>query len=238
MVRKQLGIMALAVMVVAFVAAARATDLTLSNSGFQTDAVADGEPSTTTPTDWNPAPGTTGTGVVWNPTSSSFLGANGNGSLPSPAAGSQCLWVTGEPNLYQLYGMLVSPIQANKVYTLTAAVGAPLDRDFGYFGIYMAGATLSGNYLEVASNSGSTGIEDRSGLFYDKSASFNTGPGGSTGAVGRYLVVTLGGDRAAYDNIRLTVSDVPEPGAVMLLTTGTLVGLLACVWRRVRNRIR
>ena len=126
MVRKQLGIMALAVMVVAFVAAARATDLTLSNSGFQTDAVADGEPSTTTPTDWNPAPGTTGTGVVWNPTSSSFLGANGNGSLPSPAAGSQCLWVTGEPNLYQLYGMLVSPIQANKVYTLTAALSVRL----------------------------------------------------------------------------------------------------------------
>ncbi len=233
MVRKQLGIMALVAMVVAFAVAAQAEDILLTNPGFELPHKSDGVTASTY-SGWTVAnPGAGVSAVVWNPTSTSFLGAStGTGNLPSTAEGSQCLWVTGNPQVFQFPGYAV---EADKVYTLTAAIGTPIDRTFGSFGLSLASME---EQASIVFTDDATGITSGSGLFHDKTISFNTGGGGYSEFLGDTLVIYIGGDNAAIDNIRLTVSDVPEPGAVMLLTTGTLVGLLACVWRRVRNRIR
>jgi len=233
MVVKHFGVICLAVVSTLIVNAAQATDLTLNNPSFQSNSVDDGATSTTH-SYWGT--GGSGTGVTWNPTSDSFDGAADNGDLPSPAAGSQCIWVTSEPSLYQAYNMLTYSIEADKIYTLSVAVGAPKDRDFGYYGLFLSGADIiTQDYSIAASASGSDGIVNRSGLFYNKSVSFNTGSSGRSDLVGRALIVTLSGDQAAYDNVRLTVSSIPEPSAILLLATGTLAGLCPCVWRRMRH---
>ncbi len=233
MVVKHFSAICLAVSGVFLATAAQATDLTLSNPSFEYNSVSDGATSTTH-TYWGT--GGSGTGVTWNPTSSSFDGADGSGDLPSPAAGSQCIWATGKPGLYQAYSMFTYSIEADKIYTLSVAVGAPKDRDFGYYGLFLSGADLTTqDYSIAASASGSDGIVNHSGLFYNKSVSFNTGSSGRSDLVGRALIVTLDGDQAAYDNVRLTVSSIPEPSAILLLAMGTLAGLCACVWRRMRR---
>lgn len=231
MARHLVGIVCLSVIVGGFSEAVQAaTTLSLTNPSFQSNSVADGATSTSH-AGWTQY-GSTGNAVTWNPTSTSFAGADGAGDLPSTADGSQCLWVTGEPSLYQVYSYF-SYIEANKVYTLTTAIGAPLDKDFGYYGLNLANANG-----ELSANWGSVGIENKSGKFVDVSTSFHTGPGGKTDAVGSMLIVNLSGDRAAIDNVRLTVDTyVPEPGTIVLLLSGSMVGLFV-VARRVWNSAR
>ncbi len=240
----QLGIVSLAVIIGGLVAAAQAADLTLTNPSFESDSVADG---TTSPSHrgWTQY-GTTGSVVTWNPTPTSFLGTGG--SLPSPATGTQCLWLTGEPDLYQVYSYFCY-IEADKVYTLTAAIGAPLDRNFGDFAVVLASPDGEIASKSGGANCGNTDIANRSGLFYDESTSFSTGKGGRTDLVGRMLIVSLSGNQAAIDNVRFTVAPLSQPSGTMPRTTvetmpqimtpiaATLVGLLACVWW-IWNRTR
>jgi hypothetical protein len=207
MVWNHLGMAALIAMAVGFAAAAQATDLKLSNPSFEANSVADGAMSASH-SGWNKH-GDTGDAVTWHPTATSFVSADGSGGLPSPAAGTQCLWVAGNVDLYQVYSYF-SHIKADKAYTLTAAIGAPLDRDFGDFGLVLASPAG-----EIVSTGGTAGIVNKSGRFYDKSTSFNTGPNGRRDLVGKMLIVNLNGSQAAIDNVRLAVTPIPEPGEAM-----------------------
>ncbi len=142
------AVAALVAMVVAFGGTAQAapTVYTVNNYNFQ-DALDSGIPDggfsgrAVPPDYWFPA---SGAGYPynyreWNPTSTSFATAGGNGVLPGTAAGSQCLtntatyWdetdvmlVTG--NMQGTYGAAVVPnLQPNMRYTVTAAIGSALN---------------------------------------------------------------------------------------------------------------
>ena len=232
------GIVGLAVLIGVFPVTAHAVALSLTNPSFESNSAADGATSSSH-SGWTKYAFSNGAAVTWNPTSASFSGADGSGSLPSPAAGSQCLWVTGEPDFYQSAGVTIA---ADKVYTLTVAVGSPLDEAhaFSYYGIELwdsSGTSIVKNWGN-STNSTNPNVATYSGLFYDESVSFSTASGsGNTGYIGNTLVVYLSGDSVALDNVRLTVTTVPEPGGAMLLSTGAIVGLLVCVWQ-VRKRAK
>jgi autotransporter-associated beta strand protein len=73
---------------------------------------------------------------MWNPGSSSFATAGGNGVLPGTAAGSQCFLNAATTwncevglcngNSDESYGQSVVNVSYNKRYTMTVAVGSPL----------------------------------------------------------------------------------------------------------------
>ena len=238
MVRKQLGIVGLAVMVVAFAAAAQAVDLTVSNPSFETNGLADGGKATTTPSGWSLGNGSSGQAVTWNPLNVSFAGATG-GNLPSPAAGPQALLLqSGTVETPVVYQFLSDTVQANKIYTLTTAIGTPLDQGYGGFSVGLYGfsfSTFAQTQLAYTDDTNATVPPvNGSGLFYNEVASFNSNDYPSNWG-DRLVVIVGGGVGTALDNVRVTVT--PEPGAAILLGTGALASLLVCVWRR-RHRTK
>ena len=91
------------------------------------------------PTGWWPAQGTNSPySRMWNPSSTSFATAGGNGALPGTAAGSQCFynsstdWATTDIDLITTNNTGTQPtvgvttLQANRRYTLTVAIASPL----------------------------------------------------------------------------------------------------------------
>jgi hypothetical protein len=204
--------------------AAVAVETSVTNYSFETNSVADGSTSSSH-SGWTSYSGDI---YTWNPTSTSFAGADGSGSLPSPALGAQCLWFdsSSEGIAYQYF--LGYEIEADKVYTLTAAVGAPSDKTLDYFGLILS--LTSG---DIADTNGAVTSYADLGTFADVSASFNTGAGGRTDLIGTQtaFILELVGKGVAIDNVRLDVSAVPEPGTMAMLIGG-LIGASVYWWKR------
>jgi hypothetical protein len=220
-----------------FAGYAQATPITLANSSFESDVVSDGA-STTAISGWKiMAPGNTYL-QVYNPTSADFASAAGNGVLPSPATGSQCLFdadTTSTDYVIESTPTTNWELAAGKTYTVTVTVGQGLQGTFhgltmGYFD-----ATKGGGVPAVRTVLPSQA--PMPGTFADFSYSFTPLLTGKSPAhVGDELQVMFDMEGQSYiDNVRIDDGSVPvpEPSTSALLTAG-LIGLLAYAWRRRR----
>jgi len=149
-------------------------------------------------------------------------------------AAAQFLYVNNDgtgaatDGIYQNVGVLL----ADTTYTLTVAVGSRLDWSPGPNGqgtlSLLNGTDQTGAVLASTTSS----VASQTGTFTDYSATFTT-----SGSVSGDLIVDLSvvgtpgtftqGD---FDNVELTASTVPEPGALALLGGG--LALLPVVLRR------
>jgi hypothetical protein len=184
--------------------------------------------------------------VIWRPTSADFPALAG-GSLPAPAAGQQCVLNIGDQDS-GIGQILPGFLQPHKIYTLTVAFGSPLTYGFTddalAFAYEDATDPTTGNLLQNQN----TPIypPPLPGTFKDQSFTIHTDdyivPGAQPGdtdeygnpvcAAGDNLVIFIElGTGSALDNVRLTVSDVPEPSTLMLLA-GAGFSLLAYAWRK------
>jgi hypothetical protein len=236
---------------------AHVMSIPVANNSFEASSsqpfVADGE-LTTTIADWaTVAPSL----VVRNPTSAEFASAAGNGTLPTPAEGSQALyntstsddgWLTGTalsiPATWQdgtPIGNGTGGLQHGITYTIMVAIGEALDSPpfsvvvdlhtpgFGYGAIH-----YSDSYFLVPDpNSGSFIRRHPTGDFEDFAVTCNFDAFLDSGGVnvGDSISTAIMLQPGAYvDNVRLTISDVPEPCSLVLLGIG-VAGLFAYAWR-------
>jgi hypothetical protein len=173
-----------------------------------------------------------GTPRVRDPANAQYAGSTGNNALlPGSALGGQAAYFAFTENGSGMTTTLAgTTVQANTLYTLTAALGDPLDRDPGTVFLRL---TLNGT---VAATTTILPTSIPSGTFTDFSVAL--GPFASNDLrVGETLGIELrmsggfrsGGYGADFDNIRLT-SAVPEPTA---LSAFACIGLLR---RRRRSR--
>jgi hypothetical protein len=112
---------------------------------------------------------------TYNPTSADFVGAGGNGTLPAPAAGSQCLYNASTVDddccvLSRTSGVNSTKLtlDAGKWYTYTVAVGRSLT---------LHGATYYGNFTLVVADP-NVGAIDVSDFDYHNSGGNRNIPGG------------------------------------------------------------
>jgi len=186
---------------------------------------------------------------TWNPNNVQFPGTTGSpGTLPSPADGTQYLTnVSTVANRDTLATQLTaSTLQPHKIYTLTVAFGSPLDRIMDGFALGFVDATAGaeiteGDYSGYPPNVPLVGRDANgdlspapTGLWADVSFSINSddylGKNGYAAGDGIGVFIDLGAGACA-DNVRLTMTDVPEPSVFVLLATG-FIGTAICVWRK------
>jgi hypothetical protein len=215
---------------------------------FETPVRADGLTSTSH-TSWvDLAGGVSSQTVTKNPTSDEFIGADGDGTLPSPAGGSQCLANSGT-GLNPMNGAQAVREDGYKwtylgethsKYTFSAAIGIPLSgltNQKCYMGIYAtnfpAGSAGYAQqvYVEVDLSSITPGtFKEFSVDYYTDNYPLPEGLGGSN----MRMVLAMQG--AVYaDNCQIVeetdTSPVPEPSTVVLLASG-LIGLAVYAWRK------
>jgi len=195
--------------------AAHAASIPVANFSFNDPELADG-----TRTFVGTVPGWPDAGGVRDPVNAQYSGATGdNVSLPGTADGGQTAYIAFPEGLgATVRNNFGITIQANTLYTLTVALGNPLDTDPGTVVL-----DLFGNLIHV----GSTTIPPTSiteGTFTDFSVS--AGPfAPNNPVVGGPLAMRLTMSAATspqqwldFDNVRLTAT-VPEPagsGVLML----------------------
>ena len=184
--------------------------------------------------------------VIWRPTSADFPALAG-GSLPAPAAGQQCVLNIGDQDS-GIGQILPGFLQPHQIYTLTVAFGSPLTYGFTddalAFAYEDATDPTTGNLLQNQNTPLSP--PPLPGTFKDQSFTIKSDdyikPGAQPGDTDEYgnPVCSCGRQpglihrtwsRGALDNVRLTVSDVPEPSTLVLLA-GAGFSLLAYAWRK------
>jgi hypothetical protein len=214
---------------------ASATSIAIANASFESPILAEGAATNNAVPAWTSTVSNTCSPqcyLVFNP-------AVGNVDFPSGAVpdGSNALsMVSGFVNV-PVTQTLTATLAADTVYTLTVDIGNPAGRgDIAQFGFSLGVVGSSGAYASFISNDMSV---IPSGTFIEFSASSAIAAGNPD--VGRTLIVQLWGPAsqgpgqpyAAFDNVRLTASAVPEPMTAAALAAGLLVLGLSRASRRV-----
>ena len=187
--------------------------ITVSNPGFEADALANGA-SGPVPASWS------GGGIAYNPTTAQYAAEAPEGQNIAAI------------NIGDLYQQISSPIVAGTLYTLEVDVGYRLDVSppNPNFTVELRSYTgiLGGNPL--VSKSQADGAP-ANGAFIPVSVSFTAQQGADY--LGRDILIylTSGGVQTNFDNVRLTA--VPLPAAAWLFGSA-LLGL-AGVARRDRT---
>ena len=189
-----------------------AASITVPNFSFEEPDVAEGTPGAVS--GWTALLiGGGGTPAVRDPVNAQYAGGTGNNTLlPGSAQGGQAAYFAFTENGSGMTTSIAgTTVQANTLYTLTVALGDPLDRDPGTVFLRL---TVNGS---VAATTTISPTSIPSGTFTDFSVAL--GPFASNDSrVGGSLGIELrmsGGFRSAgygadFDNVRLT-SAVPEP---------------------------
>lgn len=129
-------------------------------------------------------------------------------------------------------------LEANRWYTLSAAIGRRYDVNAAAYTISVWAGTPSEGYQRIAYYAGSTG-DQQPGEWLTRSVRFQTFEGNLDEHVGKQLRVALSravlsGGQVNFDTVALDVSDTPEPAAIALFGTVAL-GLGAAAWRRAKH---
>ena len=212
--------------------AAHAAPIPVPNSSFDDPVLADGGRANALNADptivpgWFPSfsgPPVSGGGVE-NPLDAQFAGAT-LGPLPGDALGDQALFVQGTLASNDQSFSTTDPVAilaADTTYTLTVAVGNPLDSEPGDVTLeFIVNGTPTAETLIPAGTL-------PEGTFTDYTLELVLGPGDPL--AGRELDVRLGQDQTQnllqtvyFDAVRLEDTSVPEPDAVALLVIGAAV---------------
>ncbi|QDT11010.1 hypothetical protein K239x_30030 [Planctomycetes bacterium K23_9] len=161
--------------------------------------------------------------------------------LPSPAGGNQVLELAGtNTGIFRMSG---EALQINSIFTLSAAIGndATLGAANEFWSLQLWADTNGSSSFEGSGSdtfigqqfgSSSTAVTAAEGQWALNSFSFETG--GDDSLSGQELIVFLNNfdtGSSYYDNVSLSVSTVPEPSSVCILS----VGLLALIVGRRRR---
>ena len=236
----RIAALAALILLPAFAGPASATPVTLTNPGFESNVVTDGEMAASA-TGWTVANYGSSVGLAtWNP-SGSFTGDSGSGT-PLGADGSNVFTIYGATadSGGRIHQATTTPLTAGTTYTLTVAVGRRLSGDAVSWGIDLTttsqslGATGEGAQY-VARLTGT--LDDlTAGQFVDKTVSF-TAPAGHAN-LGQDLRVHLwtkgtgvsGQTSVGFDNVRLdasTASDTTPPTIATLSPADGATGVAA-----------
>jgi hypothetical protein len=213
---------------------ASATSIVVPNFSFESPALSNGANNNggngdgTTITDWTiSAPPSNTDNGVYHP----VAGFTSTNPLPAPADQNQLAYlVPGAGNTASITNSAsLGAVAANMLYTLTVAVGNRNDGLFFDTGTYMIDILANGVSVGESTLAGSAVPH---GTFTDLSATFTSPASGPL--IGESLTVRLSAtagsssDEGLFDNVRLMVTPVPEPGTLALLIGGgpALIGLI------------
>ena len=238
-------IAALAALVLLPVFAGRApvtpvTPVTLTNPGFESNVVTDGEIAVSA-TGWTAASYGSSVGLAtWNP-SGYFTDDSGSGT-PLGADGSNVFTIYGATadSGGRIHQATTTPLTAGTTYTLTVAVGRRLSGDAVSWGIDLTTTSQSlgatGEVAQYVARLTGTLDDLTAGQFVDKTVSF-TAPAGHAN-LGQDLRVHLwtkgtgvsGQTSVGFDNVRLdasTASDTTPPTIATLSPADGATGVAA-----------
>jgi hypothetical protein len=232
---------AAAALTIALAAPAGGAPIAVPNASFEDVALADGARANALGSDAATVPGWTsvfaGPGVsnggTHDPQDAQFAGSSGDDApLPGTADQGQALFlqgsVAGNTESFSSTAA-VATVQADTTYTLTVAVGDPLDAEPGEVALQLL---VNGTKVAETLADGTTLAE---GGFSDLVTTFATAPGdpragGQLKIRLRHAVTANGFQQVYVDRVELEDSAVPEPAAALLVATGA--ALLAGARRR------
>lgn len=222
----------------------QALPIAVPNASFEAVALADGAEAKALNADGATVPGWTsvfaGPGVSGggghDPQDAQFAGATGDdAALPGSADQGQALFlegtVAGNTESFSTTAA-VATVEAGTTYTLTVAVGDPLDAEPGAVAIQLL---VDGTKVAETVADGTALAE---GDFTDLTASFAAAAGdprvgGQLKIRLRQQVTASARQRVYFDRVELEDDVVPEPAASLLLAAGAAV--LAASGRRPRR---
>ena len=209
----------------------------VNNPSFETDVVATDGGTIPNATGWTTLTGNTFAPVVgtaltdtvatWNPTAAQITGATGLLGVGTGMSGAQALLM--QTSLVGLSGSISQTtgdvLTIGQTYTLTVAVGNPADLASVGFSLNLLSGT---NTLASFTATDESGIPD--GTFTDETLTFVAGPA-VAGLVNIPVTIVLSASPSiasnsgvAFDDVRLSVSPVPEPTSLQAMAVG--LGLL------------
>jgi hypothetical protein len=235
----------LSALVLAIGGAAHAASLAVPNPSFEAPDVVDGGRANALNFDSATVPGWASAfsgppvsgGGVEDPLDAAFAGTTANASLlPGDADGDQAIFVQGtlaSNNQSFSTTLPVATLEADNTYTLTVAVGNPLDSEPGDVLIeFIVNGTPTAETLIPAGTL-------PEGTFTDYQLVLALGPGDPL--AGGELDIRLRQEQTAnllqtayFDDVRLEDTAVPEPAAWALLAVGA--GVFAAAGRRRSRR--
>ncbi|MBL9127470.1 MAG: hypothetical protein JNL97_07485 [Verrucomicrobiales bacterium] len=226
--------------VAAMFSSALAAPISVPNFSFESPDIVDGQAILSFP-GWTAGGAGFNQFATWDFDNAAYPGALGdNGPLPGSSHGGQAvaIGIQSKASVGHLTSEALGVVADNTSYTLTIAIGNPLNfpvPDFSAIQLLVDGNVVSSS--SVASGS----IPD--GTFTDFTTSFSTAPandplsGGVLGirlqASGDSSEVAIGDWQAHFDNVRLDATTVPEPSARDLVVVAVVCLGMARVGRRV-----